>query len=84
MGRDPILGMNGSYRLSDPLLTHLLEKRIYFLAHAGNNYDDNSFTGWVGAQALHLTGTLATEWNDYIYKLRSSGLRLQQCKDSLF
>ena len=36
------------------------------------------------AQELHLTGTLATEWIDYIYKLRSSGLRLQHCKDSLF
>ena len=32
VGRDPIVGMAGSFRLSDPLLTHLLDKRVYYLA----------------------------------------------------
>ena len=49
VGRDPILGMNGSFRLSDTLLIHLLDKRIYFLAQAAKNYDDNNFTDWMDA-----------------------------------
>ena len=61
MGRDPILGMIGSYRLSDPLLTRLLDNRIYFLAQAGIFHADHTFTGWVEARELHLSGSLASE-----------------------
>ena len=84
MGRDPILGMAGSFRLSEPLLSHLLNRRIYFLAQAASDSEEDSFTGWADAQDLNLTGTLATEWNDYIYKIRNTGLSLNHCKDSLF
>ena len=84
MGRDPIMGLMGAFRLSDLLLSCLRDHRIYFLAQAGIYLADHSFTGWKGARDLHLTGTLAAEWEDYTYKLRNTGLRLQQNKDSLY
>ena len=84
VGRDPILGLAGSYRLSNPLLSHLLNRRIYFLAQASINYEDDRFTGWEDAQTINLIGSHATEWNDYIYKIRNTGLSLHHCKDSLF
>ena len=83
IGRDPIMGLNGVYRLSNRLLSHLLDNRIYYLAQAAKNIDGDCLTGWLDAQDINLNGILATEWNDYTYKLRNSGLRLHQCKDSL-
>ena len=35
------------------------------------------------ARDLNLTGTMATEWNYYIYKLRNTVLRLYHVRDSL-
>ena len=84
MGRDPILGMAESFRLSETLLSHFLNRRIYFLAQAAINYEDDRFTGWEDAQTINMTGSHAIEWNDYIYKIRNTGLSLQHCKDSLF
>ena len=83
IGRDPILGIHGAYRLSDPLLTILLENRIFYLAQAAKVTDDNLFTVWKDAEDLNLTGTMADEWNYYTYQLRNTGIRLQLCKDSL-
>ena len=83
IGRDPILGLDGAFRLSDPLLSVLLDNRIYFLAQAAKYIDENFFTVWMDARDLNLTGTMATEWNYYIYKLRNTGLRLYHVRDSL-
>ena len=54
VGRDPILGLDGSYRLSDPLLNHLLEHRIYYLAQAASIVDESLFTKWIEAQEIQL------------------------------
>ena len=84
VGRDPILGLNRSYLLSEPLLAKLCEKRIYYLAQAASNNTDVGFTGWVDEQFLELTGAHAIEWKEYTYQLQNSGLCLKQCKDTLY
>ena len=84
VGRDPILGLTDTYRLSEPLLAHLLNRRIYYLAQIAIDYVDDRSSGWADAQTLDLLGPLAIEWDAYIYKIRNSGLRLQHCKDSLY
>ena len=84
VGRDPILGLNGSFRLSAPLLDKLLGNRIYFLAQAALHTTDEGFTGWVDAQFLNLNGALATEWKEYTYLLKNSGLCLNLDKDTLY
>ena len=62
VGRDPILGLVGSSRLSEPLLTHLLGRRIYYLAQAAIFYGDGRFMRWMDALDLDLSGALTSEW----------------------
>ena len=84
VGRDPILGLTELFRLSDPLLTKLLDNRVYYLAQVAIFTDGDSFTRWADARDLNLTRDLANEWSDYTYKLKNTGLSLNRCKDSLF
>jgi hypothetical protein len=83
IGKDPFIGDNASYKLSTSLIQHLNSRYIYTLAQAALPDIPGSTQRWIDANQLGLSGDLATEWNNYILNLKSSGITLNNSNDKI-
>jgi hypothetical protein len=71
------------YKLSTSLIQHLNNRHIYTLAQAALP-DVPGFTQrWIDANQLGLSGDLATEWNNFLLILKSSGITLNNTNDKI-
>ena len=84
VGRDSIVGLDKGWRLSDALLTRLMNRNIFFLAQAAKRNVANSWTVWYSLVELGFMDALGIEWDNYINLLRNVGICLNSAKDCLF
>jgi hypothetical protein len=83
LGKDPFIGDNSSFNLSETLIQLLNKKGIYSIAQAvdPNTLDNSQY--WLNTNQLSLSRELSIEWNNYIAVLKSNGLSLNQSNDKL-
>jgi hypothetical protein len=83
LGLDPFIGGNTSFSLSGPLIHHLNNVHIFSLAQAAIPNGVGTNQCWLEANHLGLSGEMATEWNNFLIMLRSSGISLNNSRDKL-
>ena len=81
---DPLIGCNSSYKISVELINLLHDAHIYSLSHISNLVSHNHLdvVGWLSYVDLGLEGSYAMEWDVYMSMLRSSGIYLNNEKDT--
>jgi len=85
VGQGPFIGCNSSYNLSAELINLLHDAHIYSLSHISNLVAHNHLDvfGWISYVYLGLEGSYAMEWDVYMSMLRSSGIYLNNEKDTI-
>jgi hypothetical protein len=75
VGKDVILGMGNDAFLSNALIQHLNEQQVHYLYQArGAIATGLTVANWVTSTDLGLSGTLATEWENYRIHLTVAGI----------
>jgi len=70
-----ILGMGNEYFLSNALIQHLNEHQVHYLYQAREAFATGvSVANWVSSTDLGLSGTLATEWDNFKSHLSAMGM----------
>ena len=83
IGQDPWVGSGDTFKLTDHLITQLVDRGVRLLADASSRTEDHRGTIWKTAQELGLEENEAAKWRRYINQLGNNFILLTEDRDKL-